>query len=215
MSKRRFCASIVFAFLLALISSSAFAKRLPDPCQQTRADFARQMQELKRQHAGELAQCQAGCLDLKERQKEEMRQLQERQRLALNGCNRPFLAFEGFENQHYFHQAYYRNSEYYPPEYRKPHRYRDHDGDGDHHHHHHHDGDNDHHHHDPGNNGGGSPHSVAAQPRHDGGPHSAAVSTVAVHQQWVHDLRAASTSLGGGGGGASSSWSGAGGSGSS
>src|SRR5215467_3642584 len=137
MSKHRLSLLTLLSFLFAITSNSATAKT-PDACTQLRGDHVRQLQDLKRQHAEALQQCEAAsggssqtCLDLKERQKEEMRQLLERQKTSLAGCNRGFFAFED-ENRHYFHQADYRNN-YAPgypssPGYPK-HHYHDHDGD--------------------------------------------------------------------------------------
>src|SRR5215467_13576616 len=182
MSKYRLCGFVLLACLFGLTSISAWTYCLPDPCKQARTNLARQMQELKERQRLELAQCQGTngrdsvlCGDLKERQKEEMRQAQERQRMSLRGCNEPF-AFNDFANRHEFHESSYisnYNNDYYPPDYRKRHHYHDHDGDGDHHHHHHHgnDANNDHnHYHGPGNSGVANSYG-SAQPRHDAGSH--------------------------------------------
>lgn len=202
MDSRRICALAVLAVAFAFTPNSASAFRLPDPCAQTRSNFSQQIRELKLRQAQELAQCEAGsgrssglCNEMKERQKEEMRQLLERQRLSLNGCDGRFFAFDSEDNRHYFHNSNYQNN-YYPEYPRRPH-YHDHDGDGDHHHHHHdHDGDGGHHHHHHdavasyGNQGS---HAGSTQFHRDSNSHSATVSAVAVHQQWVHNQHVANS----------------------
>src|SRR5579864_4837782 len=124
MTQHRLSALTLFGFLLALSPNLAMANRVSDQCSLLRADHARQLLELKRQQADDLQQCEAAsgrnsCMDMKERQKEEMRQLLERQRMTLAGCNNSFLAFES-ENQHYYHNHYYRDT-YYSPGYPKRH----------------------------------------------------------------------------------------------
>ena len=207
MSKHRLSFLALSSFLFVFTANVAIA-RTPDPCTQLRRDHGRQMQDLKQQQGDALQQCEAadggnsqGCVDLRERQKEEMRQLLERQRASLTGCNRGFFAFDS-EVSHYYHQSYYRNTNYAPGYPKRP--YHDHDGDGDHHHHHH-DHDGDHHHRYQGEPGHAHVASaVSSASRHESGAHSGTVSAAAIHSQWTHSQNSGSGWSGGGGGGSSS-----------
>lgn len=126
MSQPRTLATL--AILAVVLPVSAAPRRPFVDCDQLRMDLAQRAQALRQQHETEMAQCTTAngkdsqaCSDLKEVQREDLRQLKAHTDAQLRGCSLgPFIS----ENPHLDHQFYYQSTVYYPHHRHHPH----HDG---------------------------------------------------------------------------------------